>query len=278
MNGIIYLITNLVNDKKYVGKTSQLVERRWQNHVWGSQKSRYKGDRAIYRAIRKYGHENFRISILEQNIPSLALLNAREIFWIAELNTADGNSGYNMSKGGEGQAGNKASEETRRRISAALKGNKYNLGKRASDETRRKLSIAHSGERNCWYGKPMHPNARAALAVAHAAQENDPIYVAKRNEILRQNAIRNRGVPRPDVAENNHRRFTGVKCPQNAVIHAGNKYAANREWKPESLAKMSQAKIGSRCINNGIIARFMPVGATIPDGWEFGRLRGSKAA
>lgn len=41
--------------------------------------------------------------------------------------------------------GNKLSEEARRKISEAHKGNKYNLGKRHTEETKRKLSLAHIG-------------------------------------------------------------------------------------------------------------------------------------
>lgn len=51
--GFIYLITNNINKKKYVGKTTQSIEKRWQEHI--SESKREKREiRPLYRAIRKY--------------------------------------------------------------------------------------------------------------------------------------------------------------------------------------------------------------------------------
>lgn len=89
----IYLITNKVNGKKYVGQSID-IEERWKSHIWESKKSEY----IIHRAMRKYGIDNFDFSILEEC--SVDKLNEREIYWISELDTY--NNGYNMTIGGEG--------------------------------------------------------------------------------------------------------------------------------------------------------------------------------
>ena len=89
----IYLITNKVNGKKYVGQSID-IEERWKRHIIASKKS----ELHIHRAIRKYGIDNFDFSILEEC--SVDKLDEREIYWISELDTY--NNGYNMTIGGKG--------------------------------------------------------------------------------------------------------------------------------------------------------------------------------
>ena len=89
----IYLITNKVNGKKYVGQSID-IEERWKRHIIASKKS----ELVIYRAMRKYGIDNFDFSILEEC--SVDKLDEREIYWISELDTY--NNGYNMTIGGKG--------------------------------------------------------------------------------------------------------------------------------------------------------------------------------
>lgn len=58
--------------------------------------AKYGNNRPLCRAIRKYGEQNFVISLIEEtNTP-----NEREVFWIKELNTFK--KGYNATTGGEG--------------------------------------------------------------------------------------------------------------------------------------------------------------------------------
>lgn len=57
----IYLITNKVNGKYYVGRTTRTIEARWKEHI----KCMNSGDnRHLYLAMRKYGLENFIIEEL----------------------------------------------------------------------------------------------------------------------------------------------------------------------------------------------------------------------
>ena len=58
MIGYIYKITNRLNQKAYIGKTIYTVEERWQEHIRDSKRDRCK-DRPLYRAMNKYGIENF---------------------------------------------------------------------------------------------------------------------------------------------------------------------------------------------------------------------------
>lgn len=62
--GYIYQITNLINNKKYVGQTRFSIEQRWKQHTYTAL-NRPKIKYALYDAMRKYGIDNFRIQELE---------------------------------------------------------------------------------------------------------------------------------------------------------------------------------------------------------------------
>lgn len=98
--GYIYCITNLINSKRYVGKTTTTINERWQEHCRDSIKERC-NKRPLYDAFNKYGIENFKIEELEF-VQDNNLLSEREIYWINEYQTF-GRNGYNATKGGDGK-------------------------------------------------------------------------------------------------------------------------------------------------------------------------------
>jgi len=97
MKGIIYLIENKINLHKYVGQTRQSLEKRWKHHLT---ESKSKSQRPLYRALNKYGIENFELSVLEEC--AVDDLNEREMYWINHFNTFKSSYGYNATSGGEG--------------------------------------------------------------------------------------------------------------------------------------------------------------------------------
>ena len=111
----IYKITNRINGKAYVGFDSN----------WPSRKSvhiceaitRKNKKYPLYRAIRKYGLENFEWKILYQGEDRNYTLNVVENKMIIEHNTHFKNGhGYNMTYGGEGALGWIPTDETKRKI------------------------------------------------------------------------------------------------------------------------------------------------------------------
>ena len=105
--GSIYIIKNSINDKVYIGQTTNSIEERFKNHIKKSTiKSRkYK----LYNAFKKYGIENFFVEPLETNIP-IENLNDKEIFYIEKFDSFD--NGYNSTKGGDGRVINKQYDES----------------------------------------------------------------------------------------------------------------------------------------------------------------------
>ena len=98
--GYIYCITNIINNKRYVGKTTNTIEERWKEHCQDFKKERCE-KRPLYDAFNKYGIENFKIEYLEE-VQDDDLLSEKEIYWIKELGTY-GSKGYNATKGGDGK-------------------------------------------------------------------------------------------------------------------------------------------------------------------------------
>lgn len=92
----IYKITNKINGKAYIGKTEFSVERRWKEHLSESKKPRC-SKRPLYRAINKYGSDNFTVEILEETKDA----ENREKYWIELYQTYS--KGYNATKGGDGR-------------------------------------------------------------------------------------------------------------------------------------------------------------------------------
>lgn len=95
----IYKITNKLNNKCYIGKSSN-IEERWKYHKWRYQeKGHSEYDKPLYRAFRKYGIENFTFEIIE--LVDNTQINEKETYWIEYYNSY-GSSGYNATKGGDG--------------------------------------------------------------------------------------------------------------------------------------------------------------------------------
>lgn len=94
--GRIYLISNDINNKLYVGQTTQTLNKRFNGHCCYS-----KSDRSvnmyIKRAIHKYGKDKFHILLIEEC--PIELLNEREKYWISFYDSYE--NGYNLTKGGQ---------------------------------------------------------------------------------------------------------------------------------------------------------------------------------
>jgi group I intron endonuclease len=151
----IYLITNEINGKKYVGMSNK-IDRRFMEHK--TPKNINNKTTVLCKAFRKYKIENFRFEILEI-VDSIDLLDEREVFWIKELKPE-----YNMNEGGNGNSGHQVSEETKQILRVAgklqwasktdaekqkiiknLSGPRF--GRKVKDETKLKLRLANLGKK-----------------------------------------------------------------------------------------------------------------------------------
>lgn len=176
MNNIwkLYKHTNKTNKKVYIGITSWNLEKRW-NKGMGYKRCPY-----FYRAIQKYGWDNFEHEIIFENLSKEDALRL-EIEYIQKYNSTNNKCGYNLSSGGGGANGLKASDKTREIMSRNNKGknnpmygkhhsehakklmSKKKKGIPLSDVHKQHMSDSHTLE-NCW-------NARKVICI-----ENSKVY------------------------------------------------------------------------------------------------------
>jgi len=109
MAGTIYLVTNNLNGKQYVGQTIVASEKRGHGKLCTA-------------AYRKYGKENFSYDVICGGIDNRPTLNFIEKFWIKVMDCRVPN-GYNIEHGGSSK--DKVSDETREKLRKANTGKKH---------------------------------------------------------------------------------------------------------------------------------------------------------
>lgn len=158
-NCCVYLHTNILNGKRYVGITSQDPEKRWLNGHG------YSRDLPFGRAIEKYGWGNFEHRILLRNL-SAEEARCMETYFIGLLNTQNRECGYNMTAGGDGLNGYHHSSESKAKMSLAKSGENHpGYGKHMSKETRDKIAKRLIGNKNS-SGKIRSDKTRRKMAQA----------------------------------------------------------------------------------------------------------------
>lgn len=135
----IYMIQNKVNNKMYIGQAVD-IEDRWGEHRRGL-RGGYHHNKHLQNSWKRDGEENFEFTVLLECEESN--LNMYEEYYIFELMTYDPRVGYNKDYGGKS---GRPTEETKRKLSEARKGEKHHMyGKQLSEEAKRKMSESHKG-------------------------------------------------------------------------------------------------------------------------------------
>ncbi len=153
MKGYIYLTTCLVNGKKYIG---QSINQRNKNTYLGS-------GIGFKCALRKYGKDNFKKTIMVDNVSCLNELNKLEREFIRKHDCLSP-SGYNLDLGGTNKG--RMSEATKAKMIKSKTGKKYtekqriansesHKGLKLSDETKKKIGDANRGKPSWNKGKKM---------------------------------------------------------------------------------------------------------------------------
>ena len=153
-DNLIYRITNTINGKCYVGKST---ERYFKKRMYRHKTETALTDTHFGRAISKYGWDNFVIDIIEQNI-SAKDINAREMYWIKHYDSL--NSGYNSTSGGEG--GNTYLKKSEAEMLLI----KEKIGKKNSGKNNGIAKNPHlvQGKNNGMYGRRPH-NAKTTQLI-----------------------------------------------------------------------------------------------------------------
>lgn len=120
--GYIYKITNVKNQKIYIGQTTKQrpTDRFSQHKYLASHPQQEKNISYLHRTMNQNGVDNFKFEVIEQ--VDNALLNEREKYWIKQYNSLAPN-GYNLTSGGEGTVGfsRPQSQEQRKKKGESVK-------------------------------------------------------------------------------------------------------------------------------------------------------------
>ena len=248
--GFIYVTTNNINGKKYLGQKKIDANGKWKKYLGSGL--------AFKKALEKYGKENFCREIIDIGY-SPEELNELEEKYTKDLNCIEDRNYYNLVLGGGTVTGLKFSETTIQRLRELNSGeNNYFYGKRLfgeengfygknhTEESRKRMSQSHIGKTpwnkgiNAIYsedallkmsiakkGKPLSESHRQAIAKAQAG-ENHPMYGKHHSEetkrILREKATGKKASEetRRKMSEAQKARFKNnpgsIKRPTKSVI------------------------------------------------------------
>lgn len=143
--GFIYITTNLVNGKRYLGL--KRFDKKWKNYIGSGM--------AFKKAVEKYGKENFKRDIIDVAY-SEEELNQKEYEYSVFFNVIESSNWYNLVLGGGSTNGYQFSKEQRQKMSKMRKGkpisenarqkiSESKMGHYTSDETKSKIGDANRG-------------------------------------------------------------------------------------------------------------------------------------
>lgn len=152
----IYIIKCNANNKVYIGQSINLSQRLNEHKnklIRGVHNNKH-----LQNAFNKYGQKTFIFDVLEvlqEENYNKEKLNILEIEYISKFESNKRNKGFNIENGGNSVG--KIGEETKKKISLALKGNHNNtnawLGKHHTEETKKLLSTQRKGKISHLKGK-----------------------------------------------------------------------------------------------------------------------------
>ena len=164
----IYCIQNTINQKKYIGLSTN-IEQRLKNHLISLRNKNTKRENEhLIKSFHKYGEDAFQARIIivcDQNI-----LAPMEQYLIKIFKTYNPKFGYNKTLGGER---NQPTIETRKKMSESHK------GKKPSEGTKKKLSESKKGKNNSFYGRKHSDETKKKISESLKGKyigENSPSY------------------------------------------------------------------------------------------------------
>ena len=181
---IIYLLTNKVNSKVYIGVTNNYTKRMREH------KGAY-NNYLLSKAIKKHGWNNFHSQILLETENSEYAYKEAESSFIQQYQSNNPEKGYNLTIGGQGTLGFSPTPETRQKMREMKLGKKLtpehiqkisqsNKGKLFSEETKKKISNKLKGNKN-FQGKTFSDEVKQILS---ERKSKDWQLISPNNEII----------------------------------------------------------------------------------------------
>ena len=176
--GCVYLIKNKINDKRYIGKTILSAETRFRQHLNHAKMGHTHS--LLYNAIRKYGRDNFNLSIL-CFVDNESELGKKEIELIQLHNTMTHN-GYNSTGGGEGTSGKKISDNQKDKLRI------HNQGRTRAKSGYTGVYQIKGGKKNKWRATISYNQKTVHLGCFKTIEEAAMAYNKKASELYGSSA------------------------------------------------------------------------------------------
>lgn len=254
---IIYKITNKINGKIYIGKTTKTLAQRWRQH----QKHVRAGSQVyLHRAVRKYGPDAFQLEIIH-TVETEEELNTLETHYITQYQSHKPEIGYNGTFGGDGigllteetrqKMRDAKTPEIRRRMSERLK------GKKLPEDHCRAIGDSKRGAKNPWFGKK-RPDVIAAM---HQATDGKPLSIEHREKLSKAHQGKR-------LSEDHRRKLSDA--------HKGLEFSeSHRANLSKALTGKNNAGYQTKWIRRGLETIRVPsylLDSYIEQGWQPGRI------
>ena len=268
----IYFITNIINNKYYLGRAVNIKDRySWKDIEYSHH------NYLLRNSILKYGRENFIVSVVEYpNITLEELINIEQ--GLLDIHYGNGLC-VNLSPFANGgtEAGENHPTHGKKWYNNGIKNKLFSLDEEipegfvlgVKEETRKKHSEAKKGENNPCYGKRWYNNGIKEICLS--LEEKIPEGFIKgglpaSDEEKRKNSIANTGKSRS---------IESRKKQSKAQI--GKKHSEETKKKLSEIKKGEKnPNYGKRWYNNGIKSLYLSPEEKIPEGYFIGRLQFSE--
>ena len=274
---IYVLLDPRTSEVRYVGKTCD-PQKRLRQHM-AEARGKMMSHRAAW--VRSLVREGLSPSLVPIEVTTMGAWQERERWWIAELR-AMGCRLVNGTDGGEGL--NNPSAETRAKIGAFQKGNKWCVGRAVSEETRavmreRSTGRAHTpaacakmSERQ--FGRKHSPETRAKIATANAgrvvsAEQRERMSNAKKGRPL---SVETR--QKLSLAGRGRRKSQEHREKIGAAHRGRHRSAEERERSAAVLRAHAQRAMELRGrIREAVVAALRRASCRLPAKWDSARVR-----
>lgn len=223
----IYIITNVINKKSYVGSACNL-RKRWQDHVRDLAGNKHANGR-LQNAWNKYGDSAFEFSVKEYVEVKESLLS-REQHWIDSLSAVM--TGYNIAPTAGSMIGYKHTDATREKLSIS------HMGYKRSPESIAKQVASITGK----------PKSKEHIAKVAAAQKGKFVSVETRLKISESQKDR----VRQPLSEITKAKIAAAHLGRSKPKHTDEQKMARSAWQtgrknsPESIEKQKATRLRNK--------------------------------
>ena len=215
--GYIYKITNLTNNKVYIGQTIDFNKRK-QEHINALKAKRHRNIH-LQSAWEKYGQDSFKFDLLETLTDCTNdELTFREQYWIDYYGGLNSKNTYNKR-----EAGNSGtfSEEVRQRICESVRGRttseetkeklrQANLGRHHTEETKQKISTSMKGYPGNNLGKSLSEETKQKISEALKGRPAHNRGISPSEETRQKISFKLKGKPKPPITEEARRKMSAA--------------------------------------------------------------------